>query len=91
MSIGNFSIISNFCDVGHNLYSKNLLTLMPSVTIGGNCNVGGSTLLGAGVKVIQNIKIGDNCKIGIGCTITSDIPNGSSVVDYQRKATKKND
>ena len=91
ISIGNFSIISNFCDVGHNLNSKDLLTLMPSVTIGGNCYIGQNTLLGTGTKVLQNISIGDNCKIGIGCAVTSNIPNNSSVVDYQRKTIKKND
>ena len=91
VSIQDFSIISNFCDVGHNLISKDLLTLMPSAIVGGNCNIGYSALLGSGVKILQNIKIGDNCKIGIGCTVTSNIASGTSVIEYQRKAIKKND
>jgi len=90
VKIGNYSIISNFCDLGHNLFSKDLLTLMPSVIIGGNCKIGYSVFFGSGAKLMQNLKIGNNCKIGMGCTITSDVSNHSSVLDYQRKVTKKN-
>ena len=40
VKICNFSIISNFSDIGHNLKADDYLTIMPSVTVGGNCKIG---------------------------------------------------
>jgi sugar O-acyltransferase (sialic acid O-acetyltransferase NeuD family) len=91
VAFGSFSVISNFCDIGHNLVSKDFLTVMPSVTIGGNCRVGSNTLIGSGVKIIQNINIGDNCKIGIGSSVTSDLSKNSNIINFQRKVINKND
>ena len=40
VNLGNHSIISNFSDIGHNLRSKDFLTIMPGTLIGGNCKIG---------------------------------------------------
>ena len=40
VNLGNHSIISNFSDIGHNLQSKDFLTIMPGTLIGGNCKIG---------------------------------------------------
>ena len=88
--IGNYTIISNFNDIGHDLKADDFLTIMPSVTIGGNCKIGRKVLIGSGVKILQNLKIEDNCKIGIGSTLTSNLSKNSSAIDYQRKVIKKN-
>jgi len=90
VNIKNFSIISNYCDLGHNLIANDYLTIMPSVTIGGNCEIGGQTLIGSGAKIHQGIKIERNCKIGMGTLITSDVKNNTSVIDYPRKVIKEN-
>ncbi len=91
VKLSNFSIISNFCDVGHNLNSKNYLTLMPSVTLGGNCTIGKKVLIGSGVNILQKLKIDENCQIGIGSTITSSIPKNTSLVEFKRNVVKRND
>ncbi len=90
VTLANFSIISNFCDIGHNLKSKDYLTIMPSVTVGGNCKIGKKTVIGSGVNIHQNLKIGEFCKIGIGCSVISDLRKNSSLIDFQRKVIKKN-
>ena len=90
VSIGNFSVISNFCDVGHNLNSDDFLTMMPSVVVGGNCKIGKKVLLGSGSKVLQNIHIGEKCRVGIGSNLTNNLPSNTTIIDYQRKVTKKN-
>ena len=90
VKIKNYTIISNFCDLGHNLIAKDFLTIMPSVTIGGNCVLGKKTLIGSGVKILQNLNIEDNCKIGIGSTVISSLKKNSSLIDFQRKVIKKN-
>ena len=73
VNIKNFSIISNFCDLGHNLIAGNYITIMPTVTIGGNCNIGELTLIGSGANIYQGAKIGKNCKIGMGSLITNNL------------------
>ena len=85
VNINNFSIISNFCDLGHNLISGNCITVMPGVTIGGNCNIGAHTLIGSGSIIYQGTRIGENCKIGMGTLITNNLKNNSVVVDQPRK------
>lgn len=90
VEIKNFSIISNYCDLGHNLIANNYFTIMPSVIIGGNCEIGEQTLIGSGAMIHQGVKIGSNCKIGMGTLVTSEIKTNTSVVDYPRKIIKEN-
>ena len=90
VNIKNFSIISNFCDLGHNLIVNDYLTVMPAVVIGGNCEIGNKTLIGSGAIIHPGTKIGSNCKIGMGTLITSEVKNNTSVVDYPRKTIKEN-
>ena len=40
VNLGNHCIISNFSDIGHDLQSKDFLTIMPGTIIGGNCKIG---------------------------------------------------
>lgn len=91
VKLENYSIVSNFCDLGHNLIADDFLTIMPSVTIGGNCKIGKKVLIGSGVRILQNLKIDDNCQIGIGSILTSNLLKNSTVIDFQRKVIKKND
>ena len=90
VNIKNFSIISNFSDLGHNLVANDYSTIMPSVIIGGNCEIGEQTLIGSGSTIHQGVKIGSNCKIGMGTLITSNIKNNTSVINYPRQTTKEN-
>ena len=90
VNIKNFSIISNFCDLGHNLITNDYCTIMPSVVIGGNGEIGEKTLIGSGVIIHQGIKIGTNCTIGMGTLITGDIKNNTSIINYPRQVKKEN-
>jgi len=87
--IKNFSLISNFCDIGHNLKAGDLITLMPSVLIGGNTQIGEKSFFGSGSKVHQGIKIGKKCMIGMGALITKDVDDNTSIVNFPRQITKK--
>ena len=90
VNIKNFSIISNFSDLGHNLIANDYFTIMPSVIIGGNCEIGEQTLIGSGATIHQGVKIGSNCKIGMGTLITSNIKHNTSIINYPRQTTKEN-
>ena len=89
VNIKNFSIISNFCDLGHNLVANDYFTAMPSVVIGGNCEIGKQTQIGSGAMIHQGIKIGNNCKIGMGTLITGNIKDNTSVINYPRQTVTK--
>ncbi|MDC1096226.1 hypothetical protein OAS47_02780 [Pelagibacteraceae bacterium] len=89
ISIKNFTIISNFCDLGHNLKVGNFFSIMPSSTIGGKCQIGENTFIASGVKIHQNLTIGSNCMIGIGTTVTSNVKNNFSLINYPRQVLKK--
>ena len=88
VNISNFSIISNFCDLGHNLIAGDYITMMPAVTVGGNCNIGEHTLIGTGAKIHQGIEIGKNCKIGMGSLITDNMKTDTSIIDHPRKVMR---
>ena len=88
VNISNFSIISNFCDLGHSLIAGDYITMMPAVTVGGNCNIGEHTFIGTGAKIHQGIEIGKNCKIGMGSLITENMKTDSSVIDHPRKVMR---
>lgn len=89
VEIKNFSIVSNYCDLGHNLMVNNYFTAMPGVIVGGNCEIRENTLIGSGVKIHQNLKIGKNCKIGMGTLVTSNIKSNTATVDHPRKIVKE--
>ena len=88
VNINNFSTISNFCDLGHNLVLGNYITMMPTVTVGGNCEIEEQTFIGSGANIHQGAKIGKNCNIGMGSLIINNLKNNSSVVDHPRKVTR---
>ena len=89
MQIKNFSIVSNYCDLGHNLVANDYFTVMPSVIIGGNCEIGENTLIGSGAKIHQGLKIGKGSKIGMGTLVTSDVNDNTLVIDHPRKVIKE--
>jgi len=90
VNIKNFSLISNFCDLGHNLKAEDYITVMPSVIVGGGCKIGKNTLIGSGAKIHQGIKIGKNCKIGMGTLISQNIKDNISVVNFPRQVIRQN-
>ena len=85
VSIKNYSIISNFSDIGHNFIGGDYLTIMPSSIIGGNCAIEEGTIIAAGAKIHPQIKIGKNCSIGIGVNIIENIKSNTSVIEFQRQ------
>ena len=85
VNIKDYSIISNFSDIGHNFNGGSYLTIMPSVTIGGKCVIGNGTLISAGAKIHPQVKIGKNCSIGIGVNVIENIKNNTSVIEFQRQ------
>jgi sugar O-acyltransferase (sialic acid O-acetyltransferase NeuD family) len=89
VSIKNFSLISNFTDLGHNSVINDYVSIMPQSSIGGNCKIGKNTFIGSGSNIHQNTKIGINCKIGMGCIIIKKVKDNHSVINFQRQVIGK--
>ena len=75
--------------LGHDLMVDNYTSIMPSVTISGNCKIGSESLIGAGAIIHQNISIGKKCLVGIGTTIVKNIHHNTSVIDFPRNIINK--
>ena len=89
IEIKNYSLISNFTDLGHNSVINDYVSIMPQTSIGGNCKIGYNTFIGSGANIHQNIEIGKNCKIGMGSIIVKKIKNNHSVINYPRQIAQK--
>lgn len=89
VSIKNYSLISNFTDIGHNSIINDYVSIMPQTSIGGNCKIGENTFIGSGSNIHQKIKIGKNCKVGMGSVVISEIKENHSVVNFQRQIKQK--
>lgn len=50
--------------------------------------VGENTIVCAGAKVLGNVTIGKNCIIGANAVVTKDIPDGATVVGYNKIIVK---
>lgn len=46
--------------------------------------IGNNVYIGAGAKILGNITIGNNVKIGANTVVTKDIPDGVTVVGFNR-------
>ena len=46
--------------------------------------IGKNTIICAGAKILGDIKVGKNCIIGANAVVTKDIPNGATVVGYNK-------
>ena len=76
--------------LGHDLMVDNYISIMPSAIISGNCKIGSETIIGAGAIIHQNISIGKKCLVGIGTTIVKNVPDNTSITDFQRKIVNNN-
>lgn len=82
--IGETASIGNDCTIYHD------------VTLGGtgkdkhkrHPDIGNGVMIGAGSKVLGPIHIGDNVKIGANSTILKNVPDGVTVVGYDRIINK---
>ena len=61
-----------------------------NVTLGGtgkenkkrHPDIGNNVMIGCGSKILGPIKIGNNVKIGANSVITKDIPDNSTVIEF---------
>lgn len=80
LQIGDFSMISNGCTVGHESKIGKGCLLNPSVNISGGVLIGDGVLVGVGAQVLQYLRIEAGATIGAGAVVTKSVPEGITVV-----------
>lgn len=80
LQIGDFSMISNGCTIGHESKIGKGCLLNPSVNISGGVLIGDGVLVGVGAQVLQYLRIEAGATIGAGAVVTKSVPEGITVV-----------
>ncbi|WP_317194217.1 acetyltransferase [Penaeicola halotolerans] len=82
--IGAHVIINTAASVDHDCDIENFAHIAPHSTLCGGVSIGEGTLVGAGATIIPGVKVGNWCTIGAGAVITKDVPDGATVVGFDR-------
>ncbi len=72
--INSGAIIEHDCAIGENVH------IAPGVALAGAVHVQRDTLIGLGARVLPGVQIGAGATVGAGAVVTSDVPDGLTVV-----------
>lgn len=83
-------VVSRYTQIGRNC------TIYHHVTIGANDlhgieapRIGNDVYIGCGAKIIGNIQIGNNVRIGANAVVTKDVPDNTTVVEFNHMITRE--
>ncbi len=74
VSLGDFTLISELCSLGHDSVIANCVTMAAGVVVSGSTTIGEGVYLGAGSHIMQNLTIGNRALVGIGAVVVRDVP-----------------
>lgn len=80
LAIGDFSMISNACTLGHESSIGKGCVLNPSVNISGGVTLSDGVLAGTGSQVLQYLSVGMHATLGAGAVVTKSVPALETVV-----------
>ncbi|MBQ3149845.1 MAG: acetyltransferase [Clostridia bacterium] len=90
IEIGDFALISNHCNVGHDAVLGDFVTLYPAVHVSGNVHIGTECEIGVGSNIIQGLSLGDRTVIGAGAAVVSDIEGDCTAVGVPARVIRQN-
>lgn len=73
--IGDYTKISNQCQIAHNVKIGRNVILTACVEISGSCIIGDGTWVGPNSCIRDGRKVGENSLVGIGSVVVKDIPS----------------
>jgi len=91
IKIQNHVIINLGCTVGHDVWLKNYVSLMPCVKVNGGVTLYTAVYVGSGTTFIQNITVNPYSVIGAGSVVISNIPRRCTAIGVPAKIIKKYD
>lgn len=89
ITIGDFVLISNSCNVGHDAVLHDYATLYPGVRVSGNVTLGEACEVGVGSSIIQGLTVGEGAILGAGCAVVRDIPPHCTAVGVPAKVIRR--
>ncbi|PEN14504.1 transferase [Longibacter salinarum] len=85
--IGCHVIVNLHATIGHDAVLGDFVTLHPGVHVSGHVVIGEATEIGTGAVLLPGVTVGANVRVGAGAVVTSDVPDGETVVGVPARAT----
>jgi acetyltransferase EpsM len=86
--IGEYCVLNNTCQIGHDSIVGENVTVAPSAFIAGGVNVGENCLIGPHAAVLQGVGIGRRVIVGVGATVLKNVPEGSTVLPSRSRVIR---
>ena len=86
--VGDFCIINNTANLGHDSTMENYSSLAPNTSTGGAVFIGKYTAVSIGANVLQSIHVGEHTIIGAGALVTNDIDSYKVAYGIPAKAKR---
>lgn len=91
IEIGDFVLISNSCNIGHDAVLSDYVTLYPAAHISGNVHLEQEVQMGVGSNIIQGLSVGEGSFVGAGATVVRSIPAHCTAVGVPAKVIRYHD
>ena len=91
ITVGDFVLISNGCNIAHDAVLRDYATLYPAVHVSGSVTIGKSCEIGVGSSIIQGMTVGDGAILGAGCAVVRDIPPHCTAVGVPAKVIRRHE
>lgn len=85
ITLGDFVLVSNGCNIGHDARLDDFVTLYPGVHISGNVHLGAGCEMGVGSSIIQGLSVGEESIVGAGAAVVRNIPAHCTAVGVPAK------
>jgi sugar O-acyltransferase (sialic acid O-acetyltransferase NeuD family) len=79
VTIGDFVIINQGTQIGHDSVVGDFCSLMSSVDLGGHCELSEKVFVGTGATLIPGIRVGAAAKVGSGSVVIRHVKPGTTV------------
>ena len=86
--IGNYTKISNLCQIAHNNIIGNNVTITGCVMISGSNRIDNNVWIAPNVSIVGYVHIGENATIGMGAVVLKDVPANEVWVGNPAKKLK---
>ncbi len=80
--IGDGTKIDNLCQIGHNCVIGRMCLIAGCCGISGSVTIGDGVVFAGGAGAKDHVNIGNAVKVGAGSIVTSDIPDGETVLGF---------